>query len=673
MVDHAVASTASLRAAPVRLLPALLGVGALLLCALLIWANFQRQLPGTLWWQAITQPDTTATDQVMLHFTYLPRLLVAVLAGAALALAGAIFQHLLRNPLAEPATLGISAGAQLALSIATVWFPAALYIGKLWVAMAGAGVALFAVMGLAWRQGLSPVTVTLTGLIVSLYCSTLSAVIALFNHDMLIGLFLWGAGYLDQNDWSSALYLLPRLSVLALLALVLLRPLTILGLDDSSARSLGVPVSWFRFAALALSVALTAMTVAVVGVISFIGLAAPAVARLLGARRLGQQLLWSPVCGALLLLTTDQLVQLLPTTYRAFPTGAMTALLGAPLLLVLLPRLKEAQPLLHSARQAVRRVQRPLLIILSLLLLVPVLLWVALCAGHDASGWHWLASTDELSQGLLQLRYPRAVAAFCGGAMLALAGGILQRMTGNPMAAPEVLGIASGAMLGVIVLMFTAVAPTRAMQIGAGAAGALLVLLGMLLLSRREHFSGSRLLLAGVAISSVSGLIMAVLKSAQDPRLGQLLSWLAGSTYHVVAAEALWSVLVLLVGMALIPLIARWLTLLPLGVQTAASLGLNRRAASLSLLLLTAILTAAATISVGPLSFVGLMGPHFARMAGFQRAGSQLLVATLFGGLVLLVSDWLGRTLIFPFQIPAGLLAAIIGGPFLLHLIARRT
>ncbi|WP_035681153.1 iron chelate uptake ABC transporter family permease subunit, partial [Azospirillum brasilense] len=111
---------------------------------------------------------------------------------------------------------------------------------------------------------------------------------------------------------------------------------------------------------------------------------------------------------------------------------------------------------------------------------------------------------------------------------------------------------------------------------------------------------------------------------------------------------------------------------LPLGGGVAAALGVSPPLSRAVLFSLSALLTAAATLIVGPLSFVGLMGPHLARMLGLQRAAAHLTGSALLGGLVMLAADWLGRGVIFPYQVPAGLLASVIGGPFLLWLLGRR-
>ncbi|SMH62888.1 Fe(3+)-hydroxamate ABC transporter permease FhuB [Azospirillum agricola] len=664
MTDTAMASPSR------RLGPAGPVAGLFLLAGLASVTALGRQLPPELWWRALVAPDPARLDQLTVHYVLFPRFAVALLIGAALGLAGAILQQVLRNPLAEPATLGISAGAHLSLAVATLWLPDVLALGREWVALAGAGLSAGALLALSWRKGLSPVTVVLAGLVLSLYAGSVSGVMVLFNHDLLIGLFLWGAGFLDQQDWGMAAFLAPRLAVLALAATLVLRPLILLGLGEGGARSLGLSVAGARLAGLAIAVTLAALSVAAVGVVSFVGLAAPTIAGMAGARRLGPRLLWATLCGAALLWATDALVLLAPVTYRELPTGAVTAVLGVPMLLWLLPRLRRAAPPVTAAAAPPPRASRPAVPLVVGALLLPLALWVAVAAGRGPDGWEWSVGNDLAV--LEPWRLPRALAALAGGAMLAVAGATLQRMTGNPLAAPEILGVSSGAILGVIVLMFSADAPGRGAQILAGGAGAAAVLAAMLALGRRDGFSPDRLLLAGIATSSISGVVVAVLMAGHDPRLQTLVTWLSGSTYMAGRTDALAATLLALTAVAVIPFVARWLDLLPLGGGVAAALGVSPPLSRVLLFSLSALLTAAATLIVGPLSFVGLMGPHLARMLGLQRAAAHLAGSAMLGGLVMLAADWLGRGVIFPYQVPAGLLASVIGGPFLLWLLGRR-
>ena len=302
----------------------------------LAYWELARQLPGALWWQSLFAPNLNDVSQAVVHFSWLPSLAVTLLAGAALGLAGTLMQQVLRNPLASPTTLGVASGAQLALMMVTLFAPSWLLLGWEWIAMAGGSLAMALVFALAWRRQLNPVVIVFAGLVINLYLAAISMGLLLFFQEELKGLLVWGSGSLVQNSWSGVSYLLPRLLAAAVLAAVLVRPLAVLELDDASARSLGVSLQHLRLAGLGLAVFVTACVVSVVGLIGFIGLAAPAMVRLLGIRQLGQRLLWAPILGALLLAATDLLLQSLSRFWPVLiPTGAMTALLGAPLLTLL--------------------------------------------------------------------------------------------------------------------------------------------------------------------------------------------------------------------------------------------------------------------------------------------------------------------------------------------------
>ncbi|WP_233382064.1 Fe(3+)-hydroxamate ABC transporter permease FhuB [Methylobacterium sp. C25] len=651
-------------------LPALIVIGLLAAAAALAFRDLSLRLPYDQWRAGFFDPDVTDTRQMLLHYTVLPRIMVAILCGAGLGLAGTVCQQVLRNPLAEPTTLGVSAGASLALSAATLWAPWLFVFGKEWVALAGAALAILFVFGLAWNRALSPVSLVLAGLIVTLYCGAIASSLGIFHRDYLIGIYIWGAGFLTQQGWENVLYLAPRLAGAAVLIALMIRPLTLLGLDDETARNLGLGLTGARLAALVVAVALSAAVVTVSGVIGFVGLAAPALVTLAGARKFRDRLIWAPLCGAGLLWLTDGLVLLIPTGYREIPTGAATALLGAPMLLILLPRLRTGTLWRPEPPPVAPRVARGGLLLTLSLAALALVLWGALAFSNGPDGWHWagLAGIEEM----WPWRWPRTAAALAAGALLAAAGTLLQRMMGNPMAAPEVLGVSSGAAMGVIIAIFATAAPSRGVQIVAGGLGAFAVLFGILLLGRRSAFAPERLLLAGVATSAAFGAIVAVAMATGDPRVGLLLTWLAGSTYQVTGSEAALFLGVAAMLLALTPLLSRWLDILPLGDPTARAVGLHVGRCRLIIMSVTALMTAAATLVVGPLSFVGLMAPHMARLMGLQRALHHLVGAVILGALLMTFADWAGRVIIFPYQVPSGLLATIIGGPYLMWLLRRR-
>ncbi|MFS7360139.1 Fe(3+)-hydroxamate ABC transporter permease FhuB [Rahnella inusitata] len=634
--------------------------------------NLHQQLPYSLWRHALWQPNIDDVQQMLFHYSSLPRIAVALLAGAGLGLVGLLFQQVLRNPLAEPATLGVSAGAQLGLTIATLWALPGGLVTQQFAAMLGAVVIGVLVFGIAWGKRLSPVTLILAGLVLGLYCGAVNGLLGLFNYQRLQSLYMWSSGALNQQDWNIASFLLPRVIIVWLLAFLLQRPMTLLGLDDGVAKNLGLGLSAARLAVLALAILMSAQLVNAVGMIGFIGLFAPLLAKMLGARRLFARLVMAPLIGALLLWFTDQVMQFLTRYWMEIPTGAATALVGAPLLLWLLPRLRNSMtppPMDQGDKVPDERQHLVRWVSLALLVLL-VGLAVALMAGRNATGWNWSTGADL--QALLPWRMPRVMAALAAGIMLASSGVLIQKLTGNAMASPEVLGISSGAAFGVVLMMFIVPGDAFVWLLPAGSAGAAVTLLVIMVASGIRSFSAERMLLTGIALSTAFSTLLTLLLASGDPRMGGLLTWISGSTYSVTA-DAAWRTLGLAaILMLLVPFLRRWINILPLGSVTAKSVGMALTPSRMAILMLAAIMTAAATLTVGPLSFIGLMAPHMARMMGFRRAMPQWMVASILGGLLMVFADWCGRMFLFPNQIPAGLLATFIGAPYFIYLLRKQ-
>ena len=218
--------------------PALL-LGLIFLAALALTGfNLSTALPREQWAAAFAAPDIDNIQQMLFHYSLLPRLSISLLIGAGLGLVGVLFQQVLRNSLAEPTTLGVATGAQLGITITTLWtLPGALT--SQFAALAGACVVGALVFGVAWGKRLSPVTLILAGLVVSLYCGAINQLLVLFHHDQLQSMFMWSTGTLTQTDWSIVQRLWPQLFGGVVLTLLLLRPLTLMGLDDGVARNLG--------------------------------------------------------------------------------------------------------------------------------------------------------------------------------------------------------------------------------------------------------------------------------------------------------------------------------------------------------------------------------------------------------------------------------------------------
>lgn len=610
-------------------------------------------------------------DAIILYHSVLPRIAVSLIAGAALGLSGLLLQRVLRNPLAEPSTLGVSAGAQLAMTVGLLYAPALMDRAREGVALAGGLAVVGLILAMTWRRGLEPVAVILAGMMVALTATMASAALILANGDYLFSIFIWGGGALAQQSWGPTLTIALRLLVGLAAAILLMRPLAILGLDDASARSLGVALNATRFAVIGVAVWLAASVTAEVGVIGFVGLAAPALAHLSGARTQSQKLVAAPLIGAVLLWVTDGLVQLLAgANGERVPTGAATALLGGPLLLWLLPRLRMFEwPSLNNRPAPSRRSPRPRLLIGVIALLGLAAAALALTVGYGPDGWS--LATGSLFDRLLAWRGPRVAVAAAAGAMLAAAGMLLQRITANPLASPEILGVGTGSGVGLTAALFLVAAPGIGTQIAASAAGAVLVLAAMLALSLRAGFGPERLLLAGIAMSALCSAVLTAVIATGTPQAFTLLRWLSGSTNEAGPADAWFCAGAAVLLLAALPLASRWLEILPLGDVTARSVGLPVQRCRILLVLFAGLLTAAAALFVGPLSFVGLIAPHLARLAGLGRASEQGIGAVLIGAGLMVVSDWLARTVAFPYQLPLGLFAALLAGPYLIWLLSR--
>lgn len=655
----------------IALFPALFMALLLTVALGLTWWNLSIALPRSEWGSALAAPDIDNIQQMLFHYSLLPRLAISLLVGAGLGLVGVLFQQVLRNPLAEPTTLGVATGAQLGMTIITLWALPGVLAAQ-FAALVGACVVGAIVFGVAWGKRLSPVTLILAGLVVSLYCGAVNQLLVIFHHDQLQSMFLWSTGTLTQTDWSIVQRLWPQLLGGVVLTLLLLRPLTLMGLDDGVARNLGLALSLARLAALTLAIVISALLVNAVGIIGFIGLFAPLLAKMLGARRLLSRLILAPLIGALILWLSDQVILWLTRVWMEVSTGSVTALIGAPLLLWLLPRLRSMSAPAMNAGDKVQA-ERHHVVWFALaggaVLLLAVI--AAMAFGRDAQGWHW--ASGAMLDELLPWRAPRIFAALMAGVMLAVAGCIIQRLTGNPMASPEVLGISSGAAFGVVLMLFFVPGNAFGWLMPAGSLGAAATLLIILVSAGRGGFSPHRMLLAGMALSTAFTMLLMMLQASGDPRMAQILTWISGSTYNATTEQVMSTGIAMLLLLALVPLCRRWLTVLPLGGDTARSVGMALNRSRIGLLLLAAALTATATLTIGPLSFIGLMAPHIARMMGFRRTMPHIVMSALIGGILLVFADWCGRMVLFPYQIPAGLLSTFIGAPYFIYLLRKQS
>ncbi|MCC4857312.1 Fe(3+)-hydroxamate ABC transporter permease FhuB [Vibrio lentus] len=647
---------------------AALSIAVVLLISVLLQITAPYSQGVGLIWDTLFHFDPSNYQHLITHLTYLPRLTVALICGFALAVAGCVMQFVLRNPIASPTTLGVAAGAELGMELGILLIPANLAIPGFIPAFIGGCLATGLVFALSSARGFSPLHMVLAGMVVSLFLGSLNTMLLMLHEQQLTSIFVWGAGVLNQNDWSSVQVLIPLVSIPTLLLLVFQRPLSALQFGDNVATSLGVNIKQIKLLCLSLAIFITAAVVSEVGLIGFVGIVAPAIARLMGVRALAKQILVSGLVGSLILLIVDLVIQPFSGVGgELLPTGAMTALLGAPFLLWLLQRTKLQSDLKNRSEHVERyKLVDTRKVLTTMFLLLVVICTVALTFGKNQFGW-----SVEFHQSLFELRLPRVLVALLAGVGLAFAGTIIQRISNNPMASPEVLGISSGAALALVLGTLFGTAVGREEQMLLGTLGATSVTALVWFMGRKHNFAPTQTLLTGIALSAGLDALLRIAMSSGNENATSLLTWLSGSTYLVANQD----VMLLAIGVAIVGAVAlslnRWIELINLGDVTTSSLGMNTTLVRLALLLLVAALTTLCTIVIGPLSFIGLLAPHMARSLHQYRVIPQMLTAALLGAIIMVAADWIGRTLWFPWQFPAGLLASLLGGGYFLYLMRK--
>ncbi|MFD2032420.1 iron chelate uptake ABC transporter family permease subunit [Ancylobacter dichloromethanicus] len=212
--------------------------------------------------------------------------------------------------------------------------------------------------------------------------------------------------------------------------------------------------------------------------------------------------------------------------------------------------------------------------------------------------------------------------------------------------------MSAGAGVGLAAALMLVPDPGTGLLLAASAGGALGALLLVLLMAAVSGFGAEKLLLSGIALGCMGLAILSAVFAAGGPGSFRLLAWMSGSTNKIGATEAWILAACALVLLLPIGLTHRWLNLLPLGPAVSGALGVPVAASQLVLTLLAALMTGVAAFFVGPLSLVGLIAPHLARLTGLTHGNIFVFSSALIGALVLLLADWLARMIAFPYRAP---------------------
>lgn len=292
---------------------------------------------------------------------------------------------------------------------------------------------------------------------------------------------------------------------------------------------------------------------------------------------------------------------------------------------------------------------------------------VYLCLGVGLGTWQ---RPEHLNDLIWSLRWPRVITALMVGMALALAGAALQALFANPLADSSLIGTSSGAALGVVLLLAVgapAVGISLAAFLGAMSVCALVLVLQHYLRSGRLG-----LLIVGFAISAFCGsAVSLILVLSNNAVLRSATNWLAGNLSSASFIPLSYGFVTIMLGTLLLLVLSRRLDILLLGDETAASMGVDVTRSRVLIVVATALLTSASVALTGMIGFIGMMIPNvIAHVYGGTRR-SIMLRSALLGGIFLLIMDTLARHVLYPIELPVGILIALMGAPFFLWLFVK--
>ncbi|HBJ00606.1 MAG TPA: iron ABC transporter permease [Lysinibacillus sp.] len=270
------------------------------------------------------------------------------------------------------------------------------------------------------------------------------------------------------------------------------------------------------------------------------------------------------------------------------------------------------------------------------------------------------------------IRLPRVLLALIIGASIAISGALLQAVMGNPLADPGLTGVTSGAAAFVLLILLANPELTHLIPIAAFVGGLIAAAIVYALAWRRTGITPITIILSGVAVNALCGGVIGFLSILYSDRLPSAVQWMNGSLAAKGNASLHMIYLYAIIGWILSIFAIRKANIIRLGDQVATNLGESVTRIRILLSILAVFLAAISVAAVGMISFVGLIVPHMARLLVGSDYKYMLPMSMALGAIVLLVADTGGRTLFAPLDIPAGILMAVIGGPYFLYLMRKR-
>lgn len=332
--------------------------------------------------------------------------------------------------------------------------------------------------------------------------------------------------------------------------------------------------------------------------------------------------------------------------------------------------------------QSSGRAKKMLLMAFLILLLVIMIIIAAVMGTVNVPLKSFLAIFKNIETGeiysdvLLYIRLPRVILAAAVGASLGTAGAVFQGLFRNPMADPYVLGVSYGAALGAILAILTGgslyFAGFTAVPLFAFVGGTLSITLVYYLARVGKAVPVMTLLLAGIAVSAFLSAMVSLLTYFSGEQIHQVVFWMMGGLGGASWPKVLAMLPYVLIGYSVIYYHARELNILLLGEETARQLGVETERVKKILMAGASLLVAAAVSMSGIIGFVGLIVPHFIRLAAGPDHRFLLPASALLGASILIAADTVARTIISPTELPVGIITAMVGAPVFIYLLKKR-
>lgn len=590
----------------------------------------------------------------------LSRFFMCLLCGFLLAFSSLILRIVVQNSLASDTTLGVAPCSSFAILISILFLPDFFNVSKILSGFLGAFLVLFLTFIFMLKKHLNSTSVVLIGLISGMFFSALTSLFVLFYPEESKAFLLFNNGYFTQNGFKDVIGLFCYSSI-ALIGLYYLAPsLKILNLGDELASSIGQNIFYTKCFALCLSAYFTALVVSFVGVISFLGLFASISVQFFRIKNIRKEFVICGFLGFLLLTGVDLLLQIFQILRGIeLPTGGVLALIGSPLLIFIVSKmLREYKN--HDYSYVLYRFKEKNILI-GLILLVCVLFFINLYFNFSTSNF------EGLQNEIFALRISKLFVLFFCGILLALVGFILQRLSFNPMASPEMLGINSGASLGVLFALYFSL---DQIQIFA-TMGSLLVLCFLFYLSIRFQMSMQKIILIGTAIMFFVDALGKIFLASGDFKAYNFLAYtqagLINTDIKLIIALFVYTVIFISFLHILYPSLKSFI----LGENCALAVGVNIIKVKIIFFILSAFACALTSLSIGPFSFIGLLSFHIVRVLGVKKLYNQIFSVALMGVFLIFLAHFVSKIALFPYEIPLGIVATLLGGIYFIFTLKK--